>query len=111
MSPRGSDAKRRKIFRRAAATIQDLAIRDMVMAAPHKAFFGRPTNPVGFVWRPAGPVPEADPPIAAPFLTAMMALLRRNFSVILIAEDRQSRDRAVALVKAALNDEVPSALS
>jgi hypothetical protein len=34
MSPRGSDAKRRKIFRRAAATIRDLAIRDMVMAAP-----------------------------------------------------------------------------
>jgi hypothetical protein len=33
MSPKCSDAKRRKMFRRAAATIQDLAIRDM-MAAP-----------------------------------------------------------------------------
>jgi hypothetical protein len=56
-------------------------------------------------------VPEVDPPIAAPFLRAMLELLRRNFSVMLIAEDSQSRDRAVALLKAALNDEVPSALS
>jgi hypothetical protein len=111
MSPGDSDARRRKMFRRAAATIQDLAIRDMVMAAPHKAFFGRPTDPVGSVWRPAGPVPEADPPIAAPFLRAMLELLRRNFSVMLIADDRHSRNRAVALLKAALDDEVPSALS
>jgi hypothetical protein len=111
MNPKLSDAKRQKLFRRAVATIRDPAIRDMVMTAHHKAFFGRPTDTVGFVWRPAGAVPQARPPIAAPFLTAMMALLRVNFSVILIAEDRQSRDRAVALLKAALDDELPSVLS
>jgi hypothetical protein len=111
MNPKLSDAKRRKIFCRAVATIRDPAVRDMVMTAPHKAFFGRRTDTVGFVWRPAGAVPDADPPIAAPFLRAMLELLRRNFSVMLIAEDRQSRDRAVALLKAALDDEVPSALS
>jgi hypothetical protein len=111
MFPESSDARRRKVFRRAAATIQDLAIRDLVTAAPHKAFFGRPTDSVGSFWRPAAPVPEADPPIAAPFLRAVLELLRRNFSVILIADDRQSRDRAVALLKAALDDEVPSVLS
>ena len=99
------------MFSRAAATIPDSALREMVMTAPHKAFFGNPTYPVGFVWRPLGPVPEADPPIAGPLLDVMLELLHQNFSVILVADDRQSRDRAVALLKAALYDERSSVLS
>jgi hypothetical protein len=99
------------MFRRAVATIPDPAIRDMVMAAPHKALIGRATDSVGFVWRPSGPVPEADPPIARPLLDEMLDTLRLNSSVILVAEDRRSRDRAVALLKAALDDERPPVLS
>ena len=106
-----SDAKRRKIFRRAVATIRDPAMRRMVMAAPHKALLGRPTDPVGSVWRPSGPVPEADPPIAGPILSAMLETMRENYSVILVAWDRQSRDRALALLQAALDDERASVLS
>jgi hypothetical protein len=39
MSSIDSDARRRKMCRRATSTIQNLIVRDMVMAAPHKAFF------------------------------------------------------------------------
>jgi hypothetical protein len=106
-----SDANRRKIFRRAVATIRDSAIRDMVMAAPHKAFFGSPFDSVGIVWRPAGPVPKSDPPIAGPFLRDMLEMLRQNARVILIADDRDSRDRAVALLSAALDERLPALLS
>jgi len=106
-----SDAKRRKMFRRAVATIADLAAREMVMAAPHKAFFGKPGDPVAFVWRPSGPVPAADPPIVDSILRQMLSLLRTNFSVILISDDRQSRDRAVAILQAALAAERPAVLS
>ncbi len=111
MNPKLSDAKRRKIFRRAAATIPDPAFREMVMSARHKAFFGRPTDTVGFVWRPTGPVPSTDPPIAGPLLHMMLECLRLNSSVILIADDRESRDRAVALLSAALNERQPAVLS
>jgi hypothetical protein len=106
-----SDAKRRKMFRRAVSSIPDPAMRDMVMAAPHKALFGRPSDRVGSVWRPAGPVPKCDPPIAAPFLEVMLGLLREGTSVILIADDRDSRDRAVALLRAALDERRPALLS
>ena len=99
------------MFSRAAATIPDSALREMVMTAPHKAFFGNPTYPVGFVWRPLGPVPEADPPIAGPLLDVMFELLRQNSSVILISDDRRSRDRAVALLQAALANERTAVLS
>ena len=108
---KGSDAKRRKILRRTVATIADLDARKMVMAAPHKALLGKPGDPVAFIWRPSGPVPAADPPIAEPFLNEMLLLLRANCSVILISDDHQSRDRAVALLQAALDDERPPVLS
>jgi hypothetical protein len=111
MNPKLSDAKRRKIFRRAVATIRDPAIRDMVMTAPHKAFFGRPTDTVGFLWRPTTPVPSTDPPIAGPFLHMMLECLRLNSSVILIADDRETRDRAVALLLAALEERHEAPLS
>jgi hypothetical protein len=111
MNPKLSDAKRQKIFRRAVATIRDPAIRDMVMTAPHKAFFGRPTDTVGFVWRPTGPVPCTDPPIAGPLLHVMLELLHLNSSAILIADDSETRDRAVALLSAALDQRQPAVLS
>src|SRR5260221_14739418 len=102
MNPKLSDAKRRKLFRRAVATTRDPAVRDTVMTAPHKAFFGRPTDTEGFVWRPIGPAPNTDLPIAGPFLRVMLEFLRPNSSVILIAEGSEPRDRAVALLSAAL---------
>lgn len=106
-----SEGIRRRLFRRAVATIGAPAVRAMVMATPHKALFGHPGNHAAFAWRPIGPVPDTDPPIAEQGLAIMLSLLRANFAVILIADDRQSRDRAVALLKAALDDELPSVLS
>jgi hypothetical protein len=99
------------MIRRAVATIPSPAIRDMAMAAPHKALFGKPGDPVGFVWLPSGLVPQADSPIAGPMLCDMLATLRANYRVMLIANDRQSRDRTGALLKAALDDERPLVLS
>jgi hypothetical protein len=107
MNPKLSDAKRRKLFRRAVDTIRDPRVRDMVMSAPHKAFFGRPTDTVGFVWRPTGPVPSTDPHIVGPFLE----FLRLNSSVILIVDDSKRRDRAVALLSAALEERPEAPLS
>ena len=66
---------------------------------------------IASVWRPSGPVPETDPPIAGPILDGMVLLLRARLAVILIADDRRSRDRAVALLKAALDDGRPPVLS
>jgi hypothetical protein len=111
MYPKLSPAKQRKLFRRAVATIADPAYREMVMSARHKAFVGRPIDTVGFVWRAAGPVPSTDPPIAGPLLHVMLECLRLNCSVILIADDRESRDRAIALLLAALDERQPAELS
>lgn len=101
----------RKRLRRAVVTIPDESVRTLVMTSPYKALFGLPGCPVGFIWRPSGPVPVADRPIAEPFLHEMLLLLRTNRSVILISDDRQSRDRAVALLKASLSEERPVVLS
>ena len=111
MYPKLSRAKQRKLFRRAVATIADPAFREMVMSARHKAFFGRPTDIVGFLWRPTTPVPSTDPPIAGPLLHMMLECLRLNSSVILIADDRETRDRAVALLLAALEERHEAPLS
>jgi hypothetical protein len=111
MYPKLCAAKQRKMFRRAVATIRDPRVRDMVMTAPHKAFFGRPTDIVGFLWRPRTPVPSTDPPIAGPFLHMMLECLRLNSSVILITDDRETRDRAVALLLAALEERHEAPLS
>ena len=111
MNPKLCDAKQRKMFRRAVATIHDPVIRAMVMTAPHKTFLGRPTDTVGFVWRPTTPEPSTEPPIAGPFLRMMLECLRLNSSVIFIAEDSETRDRSVALLSAALDERQPAVLS
>lgn len=113
MQPKLSDASRRKVFRRAAATIADPGLRAMVMGSPYKALVGNPRRAVGFVWTRIGPVPapESDPPIVGVMVANMLKVLRDNYSVILVAPDRPSRDRALALLKAALDDERPMVLS
>jgi hypothetical protein len=106
-----NEAKHRKMFHRAVATIPDPSLRAMVMAAPHKALFGQPGCCVGYVWLPSGPVPDTDPPIVGPLLDEMIRQLHAGYAVILISNDRRSRDRAVACLQAALDDERPPVVS
>jgi hypothetical protein len=61
--------------------------------------------------RPTKPVLSTDPPLAGPLLHDMLELLHLNPSVILIADDRETRDRAVALLSAALDERQPAVQS
>ena len=72
-----SEGNRRKLFRRAVATIAEPSLRALVITAPHKALISQSDCRVGFIWRASGPVPESDPPIAGPILDDLVRLCAR----------------------------------